>query len=477
MRIRVLLVTALLTTGLSAALPARAGDAGCYGLADKACAATVRAAPSSWVLTGTEKSTRATLDRVPDRMPAEEIEGAPVELRVRHVSDEDIWEVMDEGTLRQVDGEPDLYATPLTYTFPRVGHLVIQARTFIDGQWFEDQPRTYRVTRETAPHAPRALSRTVRRNGLTMDAHTTRAAWTTPSEPSRVFWTTHAFAAGRPRSFTGSQPDWADHTLRFVASRTVFSGDDPVGRRVVLVDALTGHREAVALDPDGDPVRLSSSPSIGDGARFVAYTSRSTEIVTPSPRGSKVFVANTTTGTSRLLGRGRMPAISGNARYVAYLTDAGLVLHDRAEHTTVPVTRSAPEQLRDLQVAEDGSVVWSQKDGYRQRAIFRWNGRRAVLVAGGTAAAVTDDGRSVFCTCLVRYRDGGYGGVVRHDTQDGSKEVVVFGPTGAPSKARVASINIDPRGRFVVVGPGGSPYPLMPNVESSRLVRFDLDAP
>ena len=117
MRLRILVIaTALLGSGLVAP-PAHAGPHDCFGLFNFYCAAGVRAAPSSWVTVGTERDVNATLYRVQGRMPADEIEGAPVQLRVRPAGGED-WSVMDEGTLTQDSQQRLIYEAPLTYSFP-----------------------------------------------------------------------------------------------------------------------------------------------------------------------------------------------------------------------------------------------------------------------------------------------------------------------------------------------------------------------
>lgn len=154
--------------------------------------------------------------------------------------------------------------------------------------------------------------------------------------------------------------------IAFESAATNLVPGDTNGRTDVFVhDRKTGATERISVDSDesqatgGD----SGSPSISDDGRFVAFSSRATNLVAGDSNGkADIFLRDRKKGiTARVSvdstgaqanGDSSDSAISGDGRYIAFETaasnlfasdtngQADIAIHDRKKHTTTAVSVS-----------------------------------------------------------------------------------------------------------------------------------------
>lgn len=185
----------------------------------------------------------------------------------------------------------------------------------------------------------------------------------------------------------GTQGDEASYeptisaTGRFVAfasgATNLVAGDTNGASDVFLHDQLTGQTRRVSVASGGAQGDADSlNPSIAANGRFIAFESYATTLVSDDWNGAfDVFVHDRQTGETTLVSRSSLgvqgnsvshsPAISGDGRYVAFLSHASnlvtgdangvtdLFLHDRQQSQTA---RLAPA-VGQPAISEDGRYV------------------------------------------------------------------------------------------------------------------------
>lgn len=161
---------------------------------------------------------------------------------------------------------------------------------------------------------------------------------------------------------TGGSSTWSDinpdgRYVAFASSATVLVADDTNGKYDVFVrDRSAGITERVSLSSEGSEANDSSfSPVLSADGRFVAFRSAASNLV-PGDTGfwNDIFIHDRQTGTTErvsvdnagieLKGHSDSPVISGDGRFVAFLSTANLepggstlrkvYLHDRLNGTT-----------------------------------------------------------------------------------------------------------------------------------------------
>ena len=189
------------------------------------------------------------------------------------------------------------------------------------------------------------------------------------------------------QSVTGAAAnDWSGHadisadggTVVFSSAATNLVAGPDVNASIVDVyhaDTVTRVIRRVSLDTHGQqqPEDASIKPSVSADGRYVAFASAAgldAEVRLPPSRRSKhrplqVYVRDVQLGVTKRLrlaadgvepdGASRHPVLSGDGRYVAFVSDAtnlirgdrnrssDVFLHDRNQQTTRPVSRSASQ--------------------------------------------------------------------------------------------------------------------------------------
>jgi Tol biopolymer transport system component len=222
---------------------------------------------------------------------------------------------------------------------------------------------------------------------------------------------------------------------RFVAfdsnARNLVAGDTNRTWDVFVHDMRTGATRRVSVSSSGhEGDRFSGYPSISADGRYVAFTSRATNLVRAKPRtGSNVFVHDATTGKTTQVnvtpngrpagGSTDSPSISSSGRYVAFdATSSHLVrvgngipsvyVRDLVARKTVLVSvsssgRSGNNPSFDAAISGDGRHVaftsratnLVKRDTNRKRDVFvRDMRRRATKRVSLTAAGRQANGGS-----------------------------------------------------------------------------------
>lgn len=129
--------------------------------------------------------------------------------------------------------------------------------------------------------------------------------------------------------------DESGHLVTFSSAAPDLVVDDDNGLEdVFVVDTRTGAIELVSRALDGTPPdRSSSDGDISPDGRYVAYTSRATDIVAGVPNDTRqVYIFDRATGQTELVSRtpeghpgdadSGAPSVSRNGQYVAFSTNA-----------------------------------------------------------------------------------------------------------------------------------------------------------
>jgi Tol biopolymer transport system component len=144
--------------------------------------------------------------------------------------------------------------------------------------------------------------------------------------------------------------------------------DDTNGVRDVFVrDRLTGTTERASVATDGSEGGAPSGyPQISADGRTVAFVSAPTTFAGAQPAtGGNLFLRDLDAGTTRSVARAdgspvpvSRPALSGNGRYVAFMTGTDLVRRDRNGSLDVYRIDVTTGQLRLVSVSRFGGSEW-----------------------------------------------------------------------------------------------------------------------
>ena len=235
-------------------------------------------------------------------------------------------------------------------------------------------------------------------------------------------------------------------TGRFAAFRsgaTTISDDVPtVGLRVFLRDRQTDSTTVVNLNNDGESIGSIDNIDLSDDGTRILFESRRNLFNEEPSSAQEVFVHDTTTGTTALVsllddesyivGGSQEGRISGNGRYVVFLSD-GPNLPVPTGHLLV--------FIRDLR--EGTTRLVSQLDGEPSN--------RAALDADPS-----DDGRRVVFQSQATNLGAGGDGVSRQiymaDLDDETIELVSVSDSGEPVSGIAQRGRISGDGRFVAFG-------------------------
>jgi len=192
----------------------------------------------------------------------------------------------------------------------------------------------------------------------------------------------------------------------------------------------------------------SFTPSINADGRYVAFTSRATNLVNNDLNGTwDIFrhdiqtgvltrVSVDSTGLEKSDGRSYFPTISGDGRYVVFnSSSSGLVSGDT--NAALDIFRHDTQTGATIRVSVDSAGV-------------EGNG----ISSGKTAAAISADGRYVVfesqATNLVSGDTNATSDIFRHDTQTGTTTRVNVDSTGTEANGTSIQPAISSDGRYVV---------------------------
>jgi Tol biopolymer transport system component len=154
---------------------------------------------------------------------------------------------------------------------------------------------------------------------------------------------------------------------RYVAFASAATNLIPGGNNnhtgIFVRDRLLGETTHISVGYDGRNANLPSRlPSISGDGRYVAYISSATNNVPDDDYGAldKIYVYDRTTRRSRLIAPEAdtfsRPAISDNGRYIAFSSGAShLVSDDYNNHADIFVYDQVAEQFTRVSVASEGS--------------------------------------------------------------------------------------------------------------------------
>lgn len=233
-------------------------------------------------------------------------------------------------------------------------------------------------------------------------------------------------------------------------------GDTNGYRDVFVHDRQTGQTTRVSVASDGTQAnRDSGSPSISSDGRCVAFGSYAFNLVAGDTNWTwDIFVHDRQTGqTTRVsvasdgaqasvytYGQGsRLPAISADGRYVAFLSDAyNLVLGDTNYTWDVFVHDRQTGQTTRVSVSSSGM----QGNADSWRPTMSADGR-CVGFASRASNLVTDD------------TNGNWDGFV-HDRQTGVTERISVSTEGAQASAGMDQVSVSADGRYAAFYSGAS---------------------
>ena len=205
--------------------------------------------------------------------------------------------------------------------------------------------------------------------------------------------------------FGGPSMSGDGRLVAFMADAANLSPDDQDALGDIFVRDLDANETILVSRASGaDGVKsneASFSPDISADGRFVAFGSEATNLTADQPTVAQVYVRDLATSTTTLVSRatgaggapadraGRLPAISGDGRFVAFTTRSGLDPDDRNSRLDVYV--------RDRQT-ETTTLV--------SRATGKLG---AVARADSRATAISADGRAItfFTRAQLSPDDGG----------------------------------------------------------------------
>ncbi len=212
---------------------------------------------------------------------------------------------------------------------------------------------------------------------------------------------------------------------------------------VFIHDLQTGHTERVSVSSDGTQGNFNSYwPSISADGQYVAFTSSATNLVSGDTNGhNDVFIHDRLTGQTERVsvasdgtqgdGLSWMPSVSGNGRYVAFVSTANnlvpgdvvayeVFVHDRHNGTTERVS-----------VASDGTQANSASE-------------RPSISANGSYVAFQS-----YASNLVSGDDNDNIDVFTHDRDTGLTTIVSIASDGKQGDGTSGSPSISTDGRFV----------------------------
>ena len=259
-------------------------------------------------------------------------------------------------------------------------------------------------------------------------------------------------------------------------------------RDVFVHDRETGITERVSVDTSGNEGNGESwEPAISADGRFVAFSSAATNLVPGDINGfSDVFVHDRVTRVTERVGVwGEAPDITGNGRFVAFLSHATLVpedtngvrdvyVHDRLTGAYEIVSVSSTGDPANAQswypsITGDGRFVafsggatnlvphdpngsdadvfvHDQLSGITER--ISWQSPEDEEDTAAAQPSMTGDGHVVAFIGICRYQCGG-GQIVVRDLQTGATEVASVANNGDWGDAPSFHPSISSNGRFV----------------------------
>ncbi|MFO7697047.1 MAG: hypothetical protein R6X16_07810 [Anaerolineae bacterium] len=238
---------------------------------------------------------------------------------------------------------------------------------------------------------------------------------------------------------------------RFVAfyskASNLVPGDENISHDVFVHDRRTGTTTLVSATPQGCAGNWSSEwPSISYDGRYVAFYSRSSDLVVDDANGYTydIFVRDLAAGVTSLAsisstgeqgdGNSQSPSVSSDGRYVAFQSEAyNLVPDDTGTGYTQIYVRD--------RVAETTTIVSVHSDGTHA------NGR-------SYGPDISHDGRYVayesYATNLVDGDTNGAADIFVHELATGETRRVSLSSTGAEANANSSTARISYDGHFVV---------------------------
>lgn len=217
---------------------------------------------------------------------------------------------------------------------------------------------------------------------------------------------------GEPSSFSPSRNPAVCATGRWVAfdsaSGELVSNDQLDKRDVFVRDRLTGETMRASVGIGGEANDDSTDPAISADGRFVVFTSSATNLASSDTNGvSDIFVfdrqtgkilrASVATGGTEANGSSFFPAISGNGRFVAFISSASNLVsgdtngqddafvHDLVTRTTTRVSVRS-DGVQTLTVHNFTGPPDLNHDG--QRIVF--TSSASDLVSGDTNGVASD---------------------------------------------------------------------------------------
>jgi Tol biopolymer transport system component len=195
---------------------------------------------------------------------------------------------------------------------------------------------------------------------------------------------------GNEESFgTSITPDGRYVAFTSRASNLV-PGDTNGQTDAFLRDRRTGRTIRVSVSATGAQGDSESNfPRVSANGRYVVFQSVATNLVDGDTNDtSDVFVRDTRAGTTARVGPGLSPSTSADGRFVAYLSDTGILVRDRQTRTTTPVGAGTSVAL-----TPDGRhVAFGFQGGVYVRDL---RAGVAVRIADGTNPVLSDDARVV----------------------------------------------------------------------------------
>ena len=217
---------------------------------------------------------------------------------------------------------------------------------------------------------------------------------------------------GEPSSFSPSRNPAVSATGRWVAfdstSSELVSNDQFGARDVFVRDRLTGETMRASVGIGDEANNDSTDAAISADGRFVAFTSSATNLISSDTNGvSDIFVhdrqtgktvrASVATGGAEAHGSSFFPAISGNGRFVAFISSASdLVPGDTNGLDDAFVHDLVTRTTRRVSVRSDGAQTLTAHN-FTGPPDLTYDGGRLVftssatdLVSGDTNGATSD---------------------------------------------------------------------------------------
>lgn len=256
---------------------------------------------------------------------------------------------------------------------------------------------------------------------------------------------------GEPSSFSPSRNPAVSATGRWVAFDSTsgeLASNDRFGARDVFVrDRLTGETMRASVGIGGEANDDSTDPAISADGRFVAFTSSATNLVSSDTNGvSDIFVfdrqtgktvrVSVATGGADANGSSFFPAISGNGRFVAFISSANNLV---------------PEDTNGL----DDAFVHDLMTRTTTRVSVRSDGAQALTAHNftGPPDLTHDGGRIVFTSSASDLVSGDTNGVTSdiflHDRLAKTTVLASVTAGGAQANAFAADGNISEDGNVI----------------------------